>query len=99
MLTVLRSIALLDRSFGQVCIHRTAILNCMMTIMFWRQIKTNINLKQDGEKSLDPKKTLKRRVGYDDNNEINEEHVRSIKRNRMDVDAMAGPSSGSGTLC
>jgi hypothetical protein len=70
MLTILRSLALLDRSFSQVKINQTS------------------------DMSLEPTKTtiLKRRVGYSDMNELNEEQVRSGKRSKMDIDDMAGPS-------
>lgn len=74
---------------------KTNILyNCMMTTMFCQQVKTNINQKSD--KSLEPTKILKRRVGYDEVNE--EEDARSMKRNRMDIDTIpvAAMSSASG---
>jgi hypothetical protein len=66
----------------------------MMTTMFCQQVKTNINQKSD--KSLEPTKILKRRVGYDEVNE--EEDARSMKRNRMDIDTIpvAAMSSASG---
>lgn len=70
------------------------LYSCM--IMFWQQVKTNIKRKSDT--SLEPTKTaiLKRRVGYGEINEINEEEeVRSGKRNKMDVDNVVGVSSSS----
>lgn len=54
-----------------------------------------VNVTQKSEMSLEPKKStiLKRRVGYGDSKEINEEEVRSKKRNKMDVDANAAPGA------
>jgi hypothetical protein len=54
-------------------------------------LKRNIST-QKSDTSLEPKKNsiLKRRVGYGDSNEINEEEeVRREKRNKMDIDASA----------
>ena len=61
--------------------------------MFWQQVK----IKQKSDTSPEATKTtvLKRRVGYGEINEINEEEqVRSEKRNKMDIDSL-GASSGS----
>lgn len=61
--------------------------------MFWQQVKTF----QESNTSLEPTKTtiLKRRVGYGEINEVNEEEeIRSEKRNKMEVDTNAAVSSG-----
>ena len=66
--------------------------------MFWQQ---QIKINENSETSLEPIKTtlLKRKVGYGQINEKNEEdEARRDKRNKMDVDATgaAGVSSVSG---
>lgn len=96
MLTVLRSLALLDRSFSQVCKqYNTYSKRLNVDATFTRQ---QVRINQKNDTSVEQPKTtmLKRKVGYGDVNEINEEEeARGEKRNKMDVDTMASVSSSA----
>jgi hypothetical protein len=64
-----------------------------MTTILWQQIKTNFNQKS---MSLEATKTivLKRKVGYGEKIEIDEEEKPSSeKRHKMDIDTTASSSS------
>ena len=97
MLTVLRSLALLDRSFSQVCKqYNTYSKPLNVDGTFTRQ---QVRINQKSDTSVERPKTtimmLKRKVGYGDMIEINEEEgARGEKRNKMDVDTMTSMPSG-----